>query len=520
MSSISALDIDRLMGPAPKPTGRSHSAPSAGLVDEQPQDDPLGDSGDDAYRPFPADALPSPLREFVEAGAEAIGCDAGYLGLAVLVGAASAIGGSRRIKLKNSWSEPAILWGVLIGESGSSKSPALELALRPIRRRQHRAMLDYRDRLQQYEADSESFERSRKGNKGEASSPPVPPIADRCVADDLTCEALARLLQENPRGLLVARDELGAWFGSFDKYSAGGKGADAARWIEVYGARSLTVDRRTSGTLYVRSALVSVIGGTQPATLARALGREHRDSGLAARLLMANPPRRQRVWTEADIDPAIETEMDRVFANLFRLDPALDDCGEPTPRMLVLAPEAKAMWLTFFEAHNAELAQLSGDLAAVWSKLEAAAARLALVVHCVRVSAGDPDAYEQVVDRSSMEAGITLARWFGHEARRAYRSFDASPEHRERRGLIETIVRHGGAVSARELMRTSSQYATAQDAEAALEALAASGVGAWVTEHPPGGKGRPARRLRLSVNVDRSALLGSGSNGPGFAEVA
>ena len=38
----------------------------------------------------------------------------------------------------------------------------------------------------------------------------------------------------------------------------------------------------------------------------RALGIEHRESGLAARLLLTCPPRKAKRWTEADIDPATE----------------------------------------------------------------------------------------------------------------------------------------------------------------------------------------------------------------------
>jgi hypothetical protein len=52
------------------------------------------------YEPFPTDALPSPVRGFVEAGAEAIGCDAAYLALPMLTALASAIGASRRLVLK------------------------------------------------------------------------------------------------------------------------------------------------------------------------------------------------------------------------------------------------------------------------------------------------------------------------------------------------------------------------------------------------------------------------------------
>ncbi len=93
-----------------------------------------------AFIPFPLEALPEPVRSFVAKAARAIGCDPSFVALPLLAGLASAIGNTRRIELKRGWTEPAIVWAAIVGESGTLKSPALELALRAIRKRQHAAM--------------------------------------------------------------------------------------------------------------------------------------------------------------------------------------------------------------------------------------------------------------------------------------------------------------------------------------------------------------------------------------------
>ncbi|HWB10091.1 MAG TPA: DUF3987 domain-containing protein [Pirellulales bacterium] len=103
---------------------------------------------------------------------------------------------------------------------------------------------------------------------------------------------MAPLLSANPRGLLLARDELAGWIGSFDRY-AGGKGsADAANWLSMHNGESIVVDRKTGNprTIFVPQAGVCVCGGIQPVILHRAWGVEHRESGLAARLLLTCPP--------------------------------------------------------------------------------------------------------------------------------------------------------------------------------------------------------------------------------------
>jgi hypothetical protein len=235
---------------------------------------------------FPVTGLPDPVDKFVMDAARAIGCDPSYVALPLLAGLAAAIGNTRRIHLKHSWNEPAIVWGAIVGDSGTLKSPALEVALRPIRRRQHAAMKQfaeameaYKVQLMEYEKQLAAWKRSSEG--GERPVKTEEPVAVRCWCDDSTIEALAVLLQQNPRGLLLVRDELAGWLGSFDRYNQG-RGADAAKWLEMFGGRSIMVDRKSgqSKTIYVQRAAVSVTGGIQPETLRRALGAEHRENGL------------------------------------------------------------------------------------------------------------------------------------------------------------------------------------------------------------------------------------------------
>ncbi|HEX3315444.1 MAG TPA: DUF3987 domain-containing protein, partial [Gemmataceae bacterium] len=80
------------------------------------------------FRPFPLATLPEPIRSYVEAGAASVNCDPSFVALPMLTTLAAAIGNSRRIQLKKGWSEPAIIWTGIIGESGTTKSPAIDLA--------------------------------------------------------------------------------------------------------------------------------------------------------------------------------------------------------------------------------------------------------------------------------------------------------------------------------------------------------------------------------------------------------
>ena len=459
------------------------------------------------FQPFPTDALPEPIRGFVAACGKAIGCDPSYLALPLLTALGAAIGNARRVQLKRSWTVPAIIWTAIVGESGTAKTPAFKLVMRPTRERQRKALEQHAETLRRYDADLARWDKTMaewKRDKKAADDPPEKPEApqaERFIVSDTTVEALAPLLLANPRGLLLARDELAGWIGSFDRYAGGKGGGDAAHWLSMHNGESIIVDRKSGNprTIYVPQASVAITGGIQPAILHRALGIEHRESGLAARLLLACPPRKAKRWTEADIDPAAEAEIAELLDRLFELQPTVSDEGELLPLVVGLTPEAKAAWKAYYNAHAQEQADLTGELSAAWSKLEEYAARLALVVHFTRWAADDPTLQSpDVVDVASINAGIRLAEWFKHETRRVYALLAESDDERDRRRLVEWIERKGGLVTAREMQMGCRWLRQAGAAEAALNELAKAGCGNWEPS-PAGQRGQPTRRFRLST---------------------
>jgi hypothetical protein len=378
--------------------------------------------------------------------------------------------------------------------------------MRPVRERQRKALERHAEDMKQYKADLACWERDmaawKKKGSGLPPAEPEEPRAERFIVSDTTVEALAPILLANPRGLLLARDELAGWIGSFDRYAGKSKaGADSANWLSMFNAESIIVDRKTGipRTIHVPQAAVCVSGGIQPAILQRALGLEHRESGLAARLLLTCPPRKAKRWTEADIDPSAEAELVRLFDRLYELQPTTDD-GEPRPVLVRLSGEAKAAWIAYYNAHAAEQADLTGDMASAWSKLEEYAARLALVVHFIRWAAGDLNLTKpDIVDAASMNAGIVLAKWFKHEARRVYAMLDESDAERDQRRLVDWIGRKGGTVTPREVQQGCRWLKGPGVAETALEELVKAGRGSWRNVPTTAKGGRPARAFVLST---------------------
>ncbi|MSU78421.1 MAG: DUF3987 domain-containing protein [Gemmataceae bacterium] len=456
-----------------------------------------------AYQPFPVHLLPDPIRGYITASAAAIGCDPAFIALPMLAAVALAIGSRRRIRLKRRWTEPAIIWALTIALSGSHKSPGFDAAMLPVKKRQDKAKRRLAEDMRRYALEMEEYNSAYEEWKAagcEESEPREPrePTLERTWTDNTTMEALAcPILKENPRGVLLACDELSAWFGSFDRYAKGGakSGADAARWMHLHGGRSFVIDRKTGipPTVFVKDGTVGVAGSIQPGVLRRMMTTEHHESGMAARFLLSMPPKKQKRWTEAEIDEQLEQDVLVLFDRLYDLQPDHDEDGEPTARLLKLSQSAKHdVWIPFYNEHAKEQIELDEDLSAAWSKLEGYAARLALVHHLIRVAADDGSVNDpDIVDDVSMTAGIALSRWFGQEAKRVYTMLATTDEDQAERELIELIERLGGTVTARELQRRSRKYPTAKDAEKALCMLVDRKKGAWQTKPGTAQGGRP-----------------------------
>ncbi|HKB38710.1 MAG TPA: DUF3987 domain-containing protein, partial [Gemmataceae bacterium] len=300
----------------------------------------------DPYRPFPVEALPEPVRSYVAQSATALHCDPAFVALPVLAVLASLIGNTRVIRLKRGWEEPAVIWSVVVGDSGTLKTPAFKKAVGYLYRLQKRLLNELRQKVNDHDKEVEAYkERKRKAKddgKPFNEQPPEKPTLERVICSDTTVEKLAEILQDNLRRPLVARDELAGWLGSFTRYKQQGN-TDLPNWLQMHQAGTVIVDRKTSErpTLFIENAAVSVTGGIQPGALCRALTREYMEAGLPARLLYAMPPRKAKRWSEDEVDPDVVKSHETLLDKLAALDFDRDDEGEKAPFAVKLTPRRR-----------------------------------------------------------------------------------------------------------------------------------------------------------------------------------
>ncbi len=281
-----------------------------------------------------------------------------------------------------------------------------------------------------------------------APEEPEAPSMGRCVAGDTTVEALVSILEDNPRGLLVHRDELAGWVRSMDQYK-GGKGSDRQNWLNLWNTDEVIVDRksRMGEPIILAKPFVSLFGGVQPAMLGELGGTV--EDGLMDRFLFAYPAPRHIRFTDDEVSGETEARYTALYEKLANLTLASDEHGDPNPKPLKLTREARKLFAGNVDALGAEMLQpgFPSRLEGVWSKLRGYLARLSLVLAVCRcVEAG---IQEERVEREDIEAASQLLGYFKAHARRVYAEV-GSPDPLEVLGgdLKALIEESGGQLEA------------------------------------------------------------------------
>lgn len=390
-----------------------------------------------SWNPFPVDVFPPSVTQYIKAAAHAIDCDPSLIAHPSLALLSAAVANSHRIKIRNTWIEPAHGWFMVVNASGGGKSPAQAAALRPLECMTREEQNRHKGLVAEYEEEMHLYNNAPKESKGKK---PKRPSLTRYKVGDTTYESLLSVHRDNPRGLLLNRGEIGGWISSFDQYKQGH--VDLQNWIETHDGHPITRDRKSDGAergaLYLNFPSITVIGGIQPETLRRIIKDSHISSGFFARMLVLMPPRRTQRWRNADVTDEILFSYERIIRSIY----ALEFAGEP--QILCLDPEAEKLFIDFVNDTAEQSDRLpDGALRAMTVKLKSTAARLALVLHI----AHQCESRSQIgqIDARAMAAAIKLTLWYRAEAFRVYRFIGldeaGSADERKARDLPELFTR-------------------------------------------------------------------------------
>lgn len=473
--------------------------------------------------------LPRFLAEFVLDEADRMCAAPDYVAATLIVALGSVIGSRCAIKPKrrDDWIVTTNLFGGVVGEPSSKKTPATGKVLRflDMLEAKEQDLLEQRQKtyvaeLAAYEANEAAIRANMKkaaiGKVGEDEmekaiadhmrlKKPEEPRPRRFKTNDTTVEKLGDILAHNPSGLLVFRDEL---MGLLSSWERDGHDGDRAFYLEAWnGTSSFSIDRIGRGSLHVPTLCLSVFGGIQPELMERYLSSitEGLDNdGRIQRFQVLVFPEQPK-WEWRDRHPVVGAReaVGNLFSRLAYIDPVQEGAA-PANEFIKLphfcfdddAQEVFIAWST--ELNCARIPSESNPLMRQHlAKYEKLFCALALILNLAEGQKG------QVSESNALRAAQWCSYLEGH-ARRIYTLIETA-----RVGTAAMLARRIGegklanGFSARDVFRKGWRgIKSSLEAEGALSILEENGWIVGVEQFDPKG-GRPTTRYYINPKARR-----------------
>jgi hypothetical protein len=394
-------------------------------------------------KPFDREMLPKVLGDYAVDISERQQCALDFPAVVAVVSLGAMLGNRVRLRPKafDDWEVVANPWGAIIGRPAAMKSPALKAGLAPVFSLQKDLREEWKAGLkegaveatlaailakkgkkeaakQAKENDLAGARRILAGLTEEGERPPRP----RLVVNDSSIEKLGELLNHNPRGLLLLRDELQGWLSRLQDEQFEYERKFYLECSEGHGP-PFSVARIGRGELDIENLTLSVIGGIQPSSIARLVRAAvdgSNDDGLVQRLQLAVWPDDRGSWVWTDRKPAIEARL--AYEDAFRRVRSL---GRDDLRVR-FDPEAQELFQAFCERLYREALsnRFTSIIESHMLKMPKTIASLALIFEAVEV-----DAFRDgQVRKASFERARKWAKYLFTHAQRLYQAADAMAE--------------------------------------------------------------------------------------------
>lgn len=235
------------------------------------------------------------------------------------------------------------------------------------------------------------------GCEGEPPEKPRRPTLRQAIFDDTTTEAAAKVMNENPRGVIVVKDELIGFVRSMNQYRGGGKGSDREFWLSCWAGTPVKKNRsgtHDDGPLVVPHTFAGFAGMMCPDALPELRGDSRGVApadGFIDRYLVSFPdPIDAEPETWKVVPEHLEQGYCEVFTDLLGVEmiPVADgpEVTSYRPYFIPLSPDGRAAWGEFTGKIAAKMNALDklDPFRGVLSKLKGYCARIAALLWAVR----------------------------------------------------------------------------------------------------------------------------------------
>ncbi|GAB6977618.1 DUF3987 domain-containing protein [Phocaeicola sartorii] len=367
------------------------------------------DSGKTTETPsFPLEIFPKAIRDIIETLEEYENYNVDFTAASFLTVFAAAMGNTWSVRFMTGWVSRPIIYMVLVGSPSCGKTPPLQQAVTPLLKLDGKYDMIYCKEMETYR----QWERMSAKQREKHSLPEEMKMPQRkChVVVDSTVEALIGALRDNPRGVLIYKDEIDSLLSNFNRYN----GSDESYFLSLFSGTPFKYSRKSNNEhIFLANPYCSIIGSTQPGRLDEQFGGKRMMNGFSSRFLKVYPEiDKMPSWNDTAMPDGVLEEWGRIIRKVVTVTPSTDQEGKATSIELMFSQEAKLRVIQWKdEVNNKAYAETDSDaVRALCGKLETYLVRFCLVIqimHCICGESG-----MDKIEPGTAELAIRLTEYF------------------------------------------------------------------------------------------------------------
>lgn len=367
---------------------------------------------------FPLDIFPKKVRDHIAKMASAMTTPADYIAAAFITACSIAVGNRRIVRANATWTQPLVFWCQVVGAPSMKKSPGINLFRKSLAEIERMYLGPYLVARQNWEQKKKAIDIGRKQHDAKRMKEdgemnldeypenlqyPAEPKRRDLLIEDITPEAVIRMMANNPWGMGVFSDELSNWLNGLERYS---NNTGRSLWLKIYDASSHKMNRVKDGddAVIAERPFASIIGAIQPDKLLEITALSNADDGLQSRFMPFWPDYVTMPMSKDDVE--IEDWYTPIFENMQALETKQD--GVPLEMKFTKAARHHLVdW-----SNDREIAELGYNhrIAGVFGKAGGQVVRMAGMLELIKWAVVsddfDPKAPPTEVSLESVKAAI------------------------------------------------------------------------------------------------------------------
>jgi Protein of unknown function (DUF3987)/Bifunctional DNA primase/polymerase, N-terminal len=330
-----------------------------------------------------------------------------FIAGAVISALAACIGNTAYLQAMHGYRIKTVLYLVIVGPPGSSKSPAIKIAFAPLENYDRIQYRGYQEKMMDYKQKMSAFRRDKKN-----SLEPIKPQLVQILMKDSTIEKAIDIMSQNKHGNTILSDELSGFLNRLNQYKDK-EGDEVQKWLENWSSMPILVQRIGRDDNRVDDPFCGIFGGIQPGILEQLSKNQNEHNGFYHRFLFIFPEQKKKEgWRVVEIPQESTDGYNDVFEVL------LSWKDQTNPTEYRLSEEAEMIYREWFDKKNQKYdSSFNENIKGIIAKYQDYCLRLALLIQVV------DDGLKRlgVVHGETMDKAIKLTEYFFSDMNKTFK---------------------------------------------------------------------------------------------------